>query len=107
MDVGACVNAECEILLTGAVDIPLAAQFGMSEFWFAYGPPNQVSFRTTADGRRPFNGVVKGTGHISLAAGVTVTIERVDSTGAVIRLESKTDDPSSNNASGSEGLMVN
>jgi hypothetical protein len=105
-DVGACKEASCQIIVSGAVKVPLAPKFRMSQFLLTHEAPNRLTFDIRQRGQQPFMGYVLGTGRISLATGITVTIERMESGGAVLKFEPKAEDPEHNKASGSEGLSI-
>ncbi|WP_052770338.1 hypothetical protein [Streptomyces sp. CNQ-509] len=105
-DVKACWNADCEILLRGTAEIPVRPGFGITGFTLGHEKPNTMTF----DVRRPeygnASGYIAGTGFLSLANGVTVTIKEIDSRGAVLRFEPKAKDRKSDRAAGSEGLSL-
>lgn len=84
----------------------MAARFGCSEFFVTYATPNRVVFEV----RRPKLGDVHvsimGTGYLGLANGVTVTAEKIDASGAVLRFSPTTSDTKHDKASGAEGLSM-
>jgi len=104
-DVTACRKADCEILVEGAVDVPLATRFGITDFDVRHEAPNTVTFEYARPDTEHV-AEIKGTGMLALASGVKVTIEEIDDTGAVLRFEPKTLDPENDKASGSHGVHL-
>ncbi|MFF0726885.1 hypothetical protein [Streptomyces sp. NPDC004134] len=105
-DVKACRNADCEILLRGTVEIPVRPSFGVVGFTLSHEEPNTVTFDVQRPEYGNASGYIAGTGFLSLANGVTVTVEEIDSRGAVLRFEPKAKDRKNDRAAGSEGLSL-
>lgn len=102
-DVTACADADCEIALTGAATIPLDPAFGCESFVVTYTTPNKVSVNAVRTEISSVDAYIMGTGHIGLANGVKITVERIDDKGAVLRFTPETMDPTSDVTAGSEG----
>lgn len=105
-DVKACRDANCEILLRGAARIPVHPRLGFTMFKLAYEKPRTVTFDVQRPEYGNVSGYIGGTGYLSLANGVTVTVKKIDSQGAVLRFEPKAQDRHNDQASGSEGLSL-
>ena len=105
-DVKACQKADCQILLTGAADVPLAAKFGVHQFSLKYVAPNRVEFTMIRTKMGYSRGYIAGEGHLSFANGLSLDVERVDATGAVLRFLPKTDNPKADTGNSSEGLAI-
>ncbi|MGP3970493.1 hypothetical protein [Streptomyces sp. 6N223] len=92
-DVEACRQADCEIYVEEA-EIPLDPEFGFSLFVVSADPASNVMLVGT---ERPEFGevgaIIEGTGYVSFANGVTVTVVAFGETGAVLRFESRATDP--------------
>lgn len=105
-DVGACRQADCEILLAGAADVPLAAKFGVHQLSLKFVAPNRVEFTMIRTKMGYSSGYIAGAGHLSFANGLSVDLERADAKGAVLRFLPKTDNPKADTGNSSEGLAI-
>ncbi|HEY0449696.1 hypothetical protein [Actinophytocola sp.] len=81
-----CADASCAIVVRGAVDVPLDAKFGFTDFVVTFVPPETVNF----DGADPANGgahgYLSGTGYMRLN-GITITVDGYAEGGARLRFE--------------------
>ncbi|GAA4104607.1 hypothetical protein [Actinomadura miaoliensis] len=106
-DVKACKDADCEILVRGrSTAIPLAPRFGITTFLVTHVPPNKMTYvviRTNGESVQAYN---RGTGWFSLGAGLTVTVRKIDHTGAVVRFEPKARDGDEDKITGSKGAAI-
>lgn len=105
-DPAACVNADCRLQVSGTVLVPLDDRFGCAQFTVTHSAPNKVDFTVIRTRMNAVRATLMGTGHLALANGITVTIEQVDPSGAVLRFEPRTDDPTRDTARASEGLRL-
>ncbi len=105
-DVKACQKADCEILLTGATDVPLAAKFGVHQLSLKFVAPNRVEFTMIRTKMGYSRGYLEGTGHLSFANGLSFDVERVNATGAVLRFMPKTDNSKADTGNSSDGLAI-
>lgn len=105
-DVKACADADCEILIHGAIHVPLESRFGVASFGLTYSAPDEVAFVIIRTETSDVHGYVEGTGYIALANGVLVTVKKIDATGAVLRFQPRTMDPHNDKFSGSKGLST-
>jgi hypothetical protein len=105
-DVTACTDADCEILVDAAAGIPLDPTFGCRRFIVTYVTPNQVTFEVGRSELSDVNASIKGTGYLSLGNGVTVTVEKIDDSGAVLRFSPTAQDTKNDKGSGSEGFSI-
>lgn len=105
-DVKSCSNADCEIVITGEVTIPMARKFDCTTFIMRHAAPHKVSFSVDCAETGVVNGYVLGKGTIRLANSVAIEIDRNDSAGAVLHFLPKTDDPGRNKASGEFGASI-
>ncbi|GAA1295507.1 hypothetical protein GCM10009634_50220 [Saccharothrix xinjiangensis] len=92
--------------MSGTVQVPLAPGFGCAGFTVTHGAPNKVDFTVVRTEMRTVRANLMGTGYLSLGNGVTVTIEEVSPTGAVLRFEPRAEDPTRDTARASEGLRI-
>ncbi|MGN9913243.1 hypothetical protein ACTMTJ_37455 [Phytohabitans sp. LJ34] len=104
-DVRACRNADCEILISGQVEIPLAPKFGCTRFAVVYFPPNRVAFNVDCAKTGNVTGYFLGRGTLRLVIAVTLEVDKIDGTGAVLHFLPKntTEDPTRNQVSGQDG----
>ena len=105
-DVTACRNADCEIVIDAAADIPLDPKFGCTKFLVTYSTPNQVTFEVVRSKLRDVNASIKGTGYLSLGNGVTVTVGKIDASAAVLRFSPTTEDAKNDKGRGTEGFSI-
>ncbi len=105
-DVKACRQADCQILLAGAADVPLAAKFGVHQLNLKFVAPNRVEFTMIRTKMGYSRGYIAGAGHLSFANGLSIDLERADATGAVLRFLPKTDNPKADTGNSSEGLAI-
>jgi hypothetical protein len=87
-DVSACADGNCEIVVTGAVDIPLEPRFGFTTFRVTFTPPNLVEFIGEDAGGGSFRGSVGGTGGIG-TNGLALFVRTVRGQGAVVRFSAR------------------
>ncbi|GLZ14005.1 hypothetical protein Acsp04_42400 [Actinomadura sp. NBRC 104425] len=106
-DVKACKDADCEIVVRGrSTAIPLDQKFGITTFLLTHVPPDKVTYvviRTNGESTQAFQ---RGTGRFSLDAGLTVTVRKIDHTGAVVRFEPKARDGDKDRITGSRGAAI-
>ena len=103
-DLSACRDADCEVVVRDSADIPLDRRFGCDLFRVTPRQPDQVRFVVLRSQTNDVNGYIGGTGYLSLANGVTMTVVRADGDSAVLRFEPRAEDPRNDRASGSTGL---
>jgi hypothetical protein len=105
-EVKACRKANCEILIRGAVSIPLDPRFGCNRFTVTYAAPNQVRIMVERSRLNDVRVIIKGTGYVGLANEVTVTVKKIDASGAVLGFSPTTADTGNDNARGTDGLSM-
>lgn len=91
-DVKACRDASCEIVVHRTADIPLSG-FGFSSFVFTHVAADRLTFAVVRPASSDVNGYFSGPGYIGFSNGVKATVERLDASGFVLRLQPKTVDP--------------
>ena len=105
-DVASCRNADCEILVSGQVTVPLARKFGCTTFVMSYVAPKKVTFSLYCTKTGVVNGYFLGRGRVQLANAVTVEVDKIDGTGAVLHVLPKAGEPGRNNVSGEFGAAM-
>ncbi|MQA94388.1 MAG: hypothetical protein GEV11_06925 [Streptosporangiales bacterium] len=105
-DLKACKKADCQVIIRGDVDVPVQQRYGIYQLHLTHSPPNQLTFTVLRTQLGPVNGYLAGTGYVSLANGVTFTVEKMSPKGAVVRFERKALDDDNDKASGSDGLAL-
>jgi hypothetical protein len=104
-DLTACGDADCEVLVNGQVEVPLAPAFECVRFAVGYFAPNRVAFNVDCVGSGHVTGYFLGRGALRLVNGITLEVDRIDGTGAVLHLipRTTTDDPTRNQVNGEFG----
>jgi hypothetical protein len=102
----ACQDGRCQVLVTDTLGFVLGGKFSCEGISFVYTAPNQVLIMVTTSRAGQVNAQITGTGHLKLTYGLTVLVEQVDATGAVIRVKPEKNDTDSHKATGSEGLSL-
>ena len=104
-DISACGDADCEILIHGQVEIPLNPTFRCTRYAVVYFAPNRVAFNIDCADTGQVTGYVLGRGTIHLATAISLEVDRIDETGAVLHFQPKmsTTDPTRNQVSGEFG----
>ena len=105
-DLSACRDATCEVVVRESADIPLDGRFGCESFHVTVKAPDTVSFVVLRPEYGNLTGYIRGTGYLSLANGVTMTVVRVDGSDAELRFEPKAEDRHNDRARGSKGLGI-
>ncbi|GLY98988.1 hypothetical protein Acsp02_62420 [Actinoplanes sp. NBRC 103695] len=82
----ACADASCEVLVKGTHRVPMAKKFGIVEILLRTSPYRLEFYVDRVDGDDT-SGWVGGTGNVSLADGITITIVRNDRRGALLKFE--------------------
>lgn len=101
-----CADGTCEVLLTSSGGLTPAKKFGIGRITLTHIPPNRLNFTVVRANDSTVTGYVGGDGYLSLSAGPTITIERHDEDGAVLRFEPKGRDRKNDTASGSDGVSL-
>jgi hypothetical protein len=83
-DVAACRDGRCQIIVRGAVTIPLAPKFGFTRLIVTFTPPDRTSF-SGGNANNSVSGSIGGLGMLR-ANGIQIVVETVSPTGAVLRL---------------------
>jgi hypothetical protein len=102
-NVKACRYAACEIIIRGSADIPLSPKFGFTAFVFTHAASDKVTFAVVRPESNNVNGYFDGPGYIGFANGVKVTVEEINASGAVLRLEPKTVNPNNDELTATQG----
>lgn len=104
-DLTACGDADCEVLINAQVEIPLAPSFDCAGFAVVYFAPDRVAFNVDCTGTGYVTGYFLGRGALRLVNGVTIEVDKIDSTGAVLHFlpRTTTKDPGRNQVSGEFG----
>jgi hypothetical protein len=84
-DVAACRTGDCQIVLRGTAVVPLDPTFGTHTFVISHSAPGTVTIEVGRDNGQHSTGTITGHGLFGFAWGLTVRIEKVDATGAVLR----------------------
>ncbi|MDG4831245.1 hypothetical protein O7627_18270 [Solwaraspora sp. WMMD1047] len=92
--------------MTDTLGFVLGGKFSCEGISFVYTAPNQVLIMVTTTSAGQVNAQITGTGHLKLTYGLTVLVEQVDATGAVIRVKPEKNDTKAHKANGSEGLSL-
>lgn len=87
-------------------DLSLDPTFGCNKFIVTYTTPNQVTFYVDRSKMNDVHASILGTGYLGLANGVTVTVEKIDASGAVLRASPTTADTKNDKGSGTEGFSI-
>ena len=82
----ACGDAACEVLIKGTHRVPMAKRFGIVEILLRTSP-DRLEFYVDRRSGDDTSGWVDGTGNVSLADGIKITIVRNDRRGALLRFE--------------------
>lgn len=102
----ACKEADCQVIIRDKADIPIGREFGIYDFRLTHTAPNRLSFTIIRTELGLVDGYVAGTGEVSLANGVTFTVEKMTPKGAVLRFEPKAAKKDSDTVNGSEGAAL-
>jgi hypothetical protein len=100
----ACRQADCEVYVEASGLIPLAPRFGVSDFAVDV-QDSTVTFIVKRRELKDVAGYLVGTGYLSLTNGVTMTVDSISETGAVLRFEPRATDPD-DALVGGEGSML-
>lgn len=84
-DVNACRDADCQIVVHGAADIPLDPRFGVRKFSVTYAHPDHVTIDVGRPKPKDMSAFIEGPGYLTLANGLTVVVENFNGSGAVLR----------------------
>lgn len=84
IDVAACADGTCEIVVQATVDVPLDRRFGFVTFRVTFVPPNTVEFFGGDPERGNLRGSIGGSGELQ-ANGIVVAVRTVRGEGAVLR----------------------
>ena len=101
-----CADGTCEVLLTSSGGLTPAKKFGIGRITLTHIPPNRLNFTVVRANDSTVTGYVGGDGYLSLSAGPTITIERHNEDGALLRFEPKGRDRKNDTASGSDGVSL-
>jgi predicted small lipoprotein YifL len=101
---GACADGACQILLTQKAEFSVGAAPKVVRFFLTYTAPRSTRIDLVYKNGHTSHTIIEGTGNAQFAAGVTVTIEAVAESGAVVRVALEANDPDNDRATGSEGL---
>jgi hypothetical protein len=82
----ACADASCEVLIKGTHRVPMAKRFGIVEILLRTSS-DQLEFYVDRAKGDDTSGWVGGTGYVSLADGIKITILRNDRRGVLLRFE--------------------
>lgn len=82
----ACADATCEVLVKGRHTVPMAKKFGIIAIHLLQSP-DQLDFYVDRVSGDNTEGWVGGTGNVTLADGISITILRNDRRGAMLRFE--------------------
>ena len=82
----ACADATCEVLIKGRHKVAMAKKFGIIAIYLLQSPDRLDFYIDRVSGDNT-EGWVGGTGNVSLADGITITILRNDRRGAMLRFE--------------------
>jgi hypothetical protein len=104
-DLTACGDADCEVLINAQVEIPLVPAFDCTRFAVVYFTPNRVAFNVDCTGSGYVTGYFLGGGALRLVNGITMEVDKIDDTGAVLHFlpRTTTKDPGRNEVSGEFG----
>lgn len=80
----ACADATCEVIIKGRNRLAMAKKFGVVGLDLAQ-TPGRLDFYVDRSSGDNTGGWIGGTGHLTLAEGITITVERNDRSGALLR----------------------
>lgn len=84
-DITACTDGDCEIAVTGTVEIALEPRFGFSSFRITWISPNIVEFAGTDVDGGTFQGSVAGAGQVGTET-VGMLVRTVRGKGGIVRM---------------------
>lgn len=105
-DVGACADADCQILIGDMVEVRPRPPIDVDGILLTYIAPNRLSIGA-GRGSRYIDCDLTGTGYLSIAWGVTVTVETYTGDGAIVRLTPEAEKDDAHTGSGTEGFSLN
>lgn len=83
-DLSACSDAQCEIVVSGTVDVPIDPGYGFDRITVSHLPPDRVTFDAGDPSGGYLHGEVQGGGTVTLN-GLTIEALGIDPSGAVLR----------------------
>jgi hypothetical protein len=105
-DAEACRDGKCQILVRDQADFALNGKFSLEGILITRTEPNTVRLDVGVRDRDTIHATITGTGHLALSYGLTVTVERTDAAGAVVRVAPASNDPKRHRGSGTEGFAL-
>ena len=102
----ACSDGRCRIVVKGRASFALRGKFNCHGIVVTYREPYQIEFAVAVVEGDTVNASVTGTGNLRLAYGLTLTVETMTPSGAVLRVAPQKNDPGNHTGTGTKGFSL-
>ena len=102
----ACGDGRCQIVVKGRASFALKGKFNCHGIVVTYRKPDQIDFAVAVVDGDTVNASVTGTGNLRLAYGLTLTVETMTPSGAVLRVAPQKNDPGNHTGTGTKGFSL-
>jgi hypothetical protein len=105
-DAKACRDGRCQIIVRKTTDIDLRGKFSCDGITMSFRAPNVTHIFVAVHAGDDVQAKVTGTGNLRLAYGLTITVEKTDKSGALVRLAPEHNNPKAHTGTGTEGFSL-
>lgn len=104
-DLEACADADCQVLIGGQAEVRPVPSIGVDGVILTYRGPDSFSIGA-GRGSYYVDCDLTGTGYLSMAWGVTVTVEGYTPGGAIVRITPESEGDDAHRGSGTEAFSL-